>query len=72
MRKSPARGEIPILILSFDNNKDKKRLNFKIRTTKKPTHLGVRIGLHAGSSCWVNLESGKEFHKWKTFNSDQT
>lgn len=30
-------------------------------TTEDGTHTipGVSSGLHAGSSCWVNLESGK-------------
>lgn len=27
---------------------------------ERDTNAGVKIGLQAGSSCWVNLESGEE------------
>lgn len=30
------------------------------------TALGVRIGLHAGSSCWVNFESERKKKRWKS------
>lgn len=33
------------------------------------THLGVRIGLQAGSSCWVNLESNRKIENGNFLSS---